>query len=315
MKLSPENLSAHLSQPLLPLYLVAGDEPLLVEEACDAIRARARAAGFSERKVFFIERAASIWEQIHQEAQSLSLFADARIVEIRMPGGKPGSAGAAALLRLFQAAGADLLVLIITGQLERETLGAEWVNALQQQGAYLAVRTVDRGALPRWLQSRFAASGLTASDEAIALLVERSEGNLLAAKQEIDKLALLLEPGSKVSVADVETGSTDSARFDIFQLTDALRAGDAARALRILGGLQAEGTEPPLVLWALGRELRAMQSRTAAPPRVPFGRLAVRAGRADRMAKGLKQGNAWDEMALLAVEMTGRRSLPVVRTP
>jgi len=315
VKLSLENLSTHLSQTLLPIYLVAGDEPLLVAEACDAIRARARAAGFAERKVFFIERAASVWDQINQEAQSLSLFADARIVEIRMPGGKPGTVGAAALIRLFQAAGSDLLVLIVTGQLERETLGAEWLNALQHNGAYLPVRTVDRSALPHWLQMRFAANELTASDEAVALLAERSEGNLLAAKQEIDKLALLLAPGSKVTAADVEAGSADSARFDIFQLSDAVRAGEPARALRILGGLQAEGSEPPLVLWALGRELRAMQTRGSAAPRLPFARLSVRAGRADRMSKGLKQGDAWDEMALLAVEMTGRPCLPIVRTP
>jgi DNA polymerase-3 subunit delta len=315
MKLSPEALSAHLSQTLLPVYLVSGDEPLLVSEAVDAIRARARASGFAERQVFFIERAASVWEEINQEAQALSLFAAKRLVEIRMPGGKPGTAGAAALLRLFQAVGPDLLVLIVTGQLERETQSAEWVNALAQRGAYLPIRMVDRAALPHWIQARFAASGLTASEEAVALLTERSEGNLLAAKQEIDKLALLLGPGASVSEADVEAGSADSARFDIFQLTDAVRVGDAARALRILSGLQAEGTEPPLVLWALGRELRAMQSRSSAAPRVPFARLSVRAGRADRMAKGLRQGDAWDEMALLAVEMTGRRSLPLLRVP
>jgi DNA polymerase-3 subunit delta len=315
VKLSPEGLGDHLSQTLLPLYLVSGDEPLLVAEASDAIRARARASGFAERQVFFIERAASVWEEINQEAQALSLFAAKRLVEIRMPGGKPGTAGAAALLRLYQAAGPELLVLIITGQLERETQGAEWVDALAQRGAYLPIRMVDRAALPRWLHSRFAARALTASEDAVALLAERSEGNLLAANQEIDKLALLLAPGSAVSAAEVEVGSAHSARFDIFQLTDAVRAGDPARALRILGGLQAEGTEPPLVLWALGRELRAMQSRTAAAPRVPFARLTVRAGRADRMAKGLRHGDAWDEMALLAVEMTGRRSLPLLRAP
>jgi len=315
VKLSLDSLGSHLSQTLLPIYLISGDEPLLVSEAGDAIRARARSNGFTERQVFFIERAASVWQDINQESQALSLFATNRIVEIRMPGGKPGIAGAAALLRLFQAAGPDLLVLIVTGALERDTQGAEWVNAAQQRGAYLPIRSVDRATLPRWLQSRFAANGLKPTEEALALLAERSEGNLLAARQEIDKLALLLPAGAAVSASDVEAGSADSARFDVFQLTEAIRSGDAARALRVLGGLAAEGTEPPLLLWALVRELRGMQARAASAPRLPFARLTARAARADRMAKGLSAGDAWDELALLAVEMTGRRTLPLLRAP
>jgi DNA polymerase-3 subunit delta len=313
VKLSLDGLSAHLVQSLLPIYLLSGDEPLLVGEAGDAIRARARVAGFSERQVFFIERGAAVWEEISQAARALSLFASSRVVEIRMPGGKPGTAGAASLLRLFEAAGADLLVLIITGQLDRDAQGAEWVQAAQQRGAYLPIRPVDRAQLPRWLQSRFAAQGLKASEEAVALLAERSEGNLLAARQEIEKLALLLSAGATVSVADVETGSADSARFDVFQLTDAVRAADPARALRVLGGLNAEGAEPPLVLWALSRELKAMQLRATAAQRMAFARLITRAARVDRMAKGLGVGNPWDELALLAVEMTGKRTLPLPR--
>jgi DNA polymerase-3 subunit delta len=314
VKLSLEGLSAHLEQSLLPIYLVSGDEPLLVGEASDAIRARARVAGFSERQVFFIERGAAVWEDIGQAAQALSLFATSRIVEIRMPGGKPGTAGAAALPRLFDAAGTDLLVLIITGELDRDAQGSAWVHQAQQRGAWLPIRTVERGRLPQWLKSRFAAQGLKASDEAIALLAERSEGNLLAARQEVDKLALLLPRGAVVSAAEVEAGSADSARFDVFQLTDAVRSADAARALRVLSGLNAEGSEPPLVLWALSRELRGMQMRAGASSRIPFVRLITRAARADRMAKGLAGGDPWDELALLVVEMTGKRTLPVLRS-
>jgi DNA polymerase-3 subunit delta len=314
VKLAVGELSAHLAETLLPLYLLSGDEPLLVSEASDAIRARARAADFAERRVFFIERGSAVWDEINQEAQALSLFSSHRIVEIRMPGGKPGIAGAAALLRLFQSAGKDLLVLIITGQLDRESQGAEWVQAAQQRGAYLPIRSVDRARLPQWLQSRFAAAGLKVSSDAIALLAERSEGNLLAARQEIDKLALLLPPGALVGAADVAASSADSARFDAFQLVDAVRNSDAPRALRILGGLRAEGAEALLVLWALVRELRMLQVRGALSSRLPLARLTARAGRADRMAKGLAQGDPWDELALLAVEMTGRRSLPLLRT-
>lgn len=318
MKLTLENLSAQLAERLLPVYLVSGDEPLLVGEASDAIRARARARGFAEREVFFIERSSAVWDEVRQAALALSLFTSRRIVEIRMPGGKPGVTGAAALLRLFEAAGEDLLVVIIADKLERETQASEWVQALQRRGAWLPIWPVERARLPEWLRARFAAAGLTANSDALALLAERSEGNLLAARQEIDKLAMLLPRGATVSVAEVAAGSADSARFDVFQLGEAVRSADAARALRILGGLRAEGAEPVLVLWSLVRELRAHQAAAPSDASVraqglPFARLAMRAGRADRMAKGLSAGDPWDELALLAVELTGLRSLPLVR--
>src|ERR1700728_2161508 len=318
MKLTLEGLSGQLAERLLPIYLVSGDEPLLVGEASDARRARARALGFAERAGFFIERRNAVWDQVRQAAMALALFTARRVVEIRMPGGKPGVAGAAALLRLFEAAGEELLVLIITDKLERETQGSEWVQALQQRGAWLPIWPVERARLPQWLRTRFAAAGLTANPDALALLAERSEGNLLAARQEIDKLSMLLPRGATVSVAEVAAGSGDSARFDVFQLGEAVRAADAARALRILGGLRAEGAEPVLVLWSLTRELRAQQSSVPAGTRaraqgLPFARLAARAGHVDRMGKGLSDGDPWDELALLAVELTGLRSLPLVR--
>jgi DNA polymerase III subunit delta len=319
MKLSLDSLGARLAERLLPLYLVSGDEPLLVGEAADAIRARAHQSGFAEREVFFIERSTSpVWDNVRQAAQALSLFAARRLVEIRMPSGKPGVAGAAVLLKLFEAAGDDLLVLVITDRLERETQGSEWVQAAQQRGGWLPVWAVERAQLPQWLRVRFAAVGLSAADDALALLAERSEGNLLAARQEVDKLAMLLPRGARVSVADVAAGSADSARFDVFQLGEAVRNGDAARALRILGGLQAEGTEALLALWSLAKELRAQQAAASAgararSQRLPFARLTLRAGRADRMAKGMSSGDPWDELALLAVELTGLRSLPLVR--
>src|ERR1700683_866613 len=292
MKLTLEGLNAQLAERLLPVYLVSGDEPLLVAEATDAIRARARALAFTEREVFFIERSGAVWDDIRQAAQSLSLFSARRMLEIRMPGGKPGTAGAAVLLQLFQAAGEDLLVLIIAEKLERETQSSEWMQALQPRGAWLPIWPVERARLAQWLRSRFAAVGLSAADDALALLAERSEGNLLAARQEIDKLAMLLPRGTKVTLSEVATGSADSARFDVFQLAEAVRNADAARALRILGGLQAEGAEALLVLWSLAKELRAQQSGApstarARPQRLPFARLSMRAGRVDRMAKGL----------------------------
>src|ERR1700733_12733413 len=304
LMLTPEGCSGQLAERLLPIYLVSGDEPLLVEEATDAIRARARALGFTEREVFFIERGSAVWDEVRQAAMALSLFTARRIVEIRMPGGKPGVAGAATLLRLFEAAGEDLLVLIVSEKLERETQGSEWVQALMQRGAWLPIWPVERARLPQWLRARFAAAGLTAKPDALALLAERREGNLLAAREEIDKRAMLLPRGAAVSVAEVAAGSADSARFDVFQLGEAVRGADAARALRILGGLRAEGAEPMLVLWSLTRELRAQESSVAAGTRggaqgLSFARLAARAGRVDRMGKGLSDGDPWDELALL----------------
>jgi len=318
MKLALEGLAAQLADRLLPVYLISGDEPLLVGEAADAVRARARAGGFTEREVFFFERNSAVWDQVRQAAQALSLFATRRLIEIRMPGGKPGPAGEAALQRLLPGCGEDLVVLLITGKLARETQAAEWVQAVQQRGAWLPIWPVPRAQLTPWLRSRFAAAGLAPSEAALELLAERSEGNLLAARQEIEKLSLLLPPGAQVSLAQLAASSADSARFDAFQLADAVRFGDAARALRILGGLRAEGAEALLILWALVRELRGIQAGGAAgvrrrTPRLPFARLAARAGRADRMAKGLSTGDAWDELALLAVELTGLRTLPLTR--
>jgi DNA polymerase-3 subunit delta len=168
------------------------------------------------------------------------------------------------------------------------------------------------------LRQRARAAQLALSEQAIAMLAERCEGNLLAAQQEIDKLALLLPRGAAVGAGEVAASSADSARFDVFQLGEAVRAADAARALRILGGLQAEAAEPVLVLWALLRELRALQAGARSEgrtlvPRLPFARLTARAGRADRMAKGLARGDPWDELALLAVELCGLRTLPLLR--
>ncbi len=313
MKLAFENLAGALADRLLPAYLVSGDEPLLVGEAADAIRTAARSAGFSEREVFFIERGNAVWDALMQAAQALSLFATRRLVKIRMPSGKPGVTGAAALMRLLQAVGEDLAVLIVTDKLDRDAQGAEWVRALQGRGAWVEVKPVERRGLPQWLAARLATVGLSASAEALELLAERSEGNLLAARQEIDKLALLLPRGARVELADALAGSADSARFDVFQLAEGVRAADAARCLRILGSLKAEGVEPTLVLWVLLRELRGMAYGRAGA-RAPLLRLVRRAARADRMIKGLAVGDAWDELAVLAVELTGRAYLPLLRS-
>lgn len=309
MKLALERLDADLAEQLRPAYLVSGDEPLLVGEAVDAIRAAARAGGFTERLVFFIERGGGAWEDVLSAAQALSLFAERRIIEVRLPSGKAGTAGAAALARLIEASGEDLLSLMVTGRLDRDVLSAPWVQQVQARGAWLPIWPVDRARLPQWLRARFARAGLGASPEALELLAERSEGNLLAARQEIDKLALLLPRGARVELPDVLAGSADSARFDVFRLGEAVRAGEAGRALRILESLRAEGGETVLVLWALLREVRG------GPPATRASRLRLlrRALRTDRMIKGLLEGDPWDELAALTSEASGGPTLPLLR--
>ncbi|MBS0380595.1 MAG: DNA polymerase III subunit delta [Proteobacteria bacterium] len=321
MKLTLDSLPRELAQRLSPVYLVSGDEPLLCGEAADAIRAAARAAGFTEREVHFIERAGD-WADVRGSAANLSLFGSRRVMEIRLPTGKAGSAGGAALNALIGANDPDTLLLILTARLDRDAQNAEWVRAVEARGAWLPVWPIESSRLPAWLRARARTLGLNLDDEAVEILAARTEGNLLAAQQELAKLALI---GTGAVTADTVLGSVaDSARFDVFQLGEAVLAGHTARALRMLAGLRAEGTEPTLALWALTKAVRdtwnahsggaarapAWQRQAAAlaqaqrrAPRLSFRGLVQRAARADRMIKGRLAGDAWDEMALLACEL------------
>ena len=316
MKLTADSLATHLRERLLPVYLVSGDEPLLAGEAADAVRAAARTAGFSEREVHFVERAGD-WEEVRGSAANLSLFGARRVLEIRMSG-RPGTAGNAVLVRLLSGGDPDTLYLILTPRLEREAQSAEWVRAVEQHGAWLPVWPVEAGRLPAWLRARARQMQLQVNDAALELLAERTEGNLLAAHQELAKLALLKGDGP-VTPETVLASVADSARFDVFQLSEAVLAGAPARALRVLAGLRAEGTEPTLVLWALVRALHdawgatpsgggaprgwqragALEQARRRAPRMAFGELTARAARADRIIKGRVPGNAWDELTLL----------------
>jgi DNA polymerase-3 subunit delta len=331
LKLRPDNLAAQLEQRLLPVYLISGDEPLQAGEAADSVRAVARERGYTEREVYFIERSGALsWEDILQSAQSLSLFASRRIIEIRIPSGKLGNEGAM-LLRLIEAAGDDLLVLVLSGRIEGGAKTPAWAQAAEERGAWLPVWQIEAGKLPAWIKGRLKAAGVEATDEAVALLVARTEGNLLAARQEVDRLALLYA-GGRVGATDVAGSVGDSTRFTVFNLGDAVAAADPARVLRVLAGLRSEGEEAVLVIWALLRELRgleaeasgrsdpaAMRQRGWAPararrPALPFAELTRRAARADRMAKGAARGEVWDELALLATELCGVRALPLHAT-
>ena len=331
MKITPDALTAHLAGALLPAYLVSGDEPLLAGEAADEIRERARAAGYTEREVHFIERAAD-WDDVRASAANLSLFGARRLVEIRMHSGKPGVAGGAALVALLKVKDPDTLYADPDTAARSRCTGCR-VGAHAGLGRRLGeVWPVDAQRLVAWLKGRCRKLGLEAEPQALELLAARTEGNLLAAHQELTKLTLLAE-GKRITTETVLASVADSARYDVFQLGESVLAGEAPRALRMLAGLRAEGTEPTLVLWALTKSVRdiwsAAQSGGGRPqpwqrpgaaaavaqaqrraPRLSFRELVRRASRADRMIKGRLAGDAWDELALLAGDICAQPAMP-----
>jgi DNA polymerase III subunit delta len=331
LKLTFDSLRSHLSAEPARAYLVSGDEALLVGEAADAIRARVKRAGFEEREVHFIERVAD-WEAVRGAANNLSLFGSRKLIELRLPSGKPGVGGGNAIVELLKDPSPDNVFLMITGKLEREQNNSAWVKAFESAGAWLPVWPVELSKLPQWVRTRAAQLELELDDQAIRFIVERTEGNLLAAQQELEKLRLAAS-GKRIDLATAQSCIADSARFDVFQLGEAALGGDVPRALRILSGLRSEGVEATLALWSLAREVRnvwgttqngggggwqrpsaALENARRRAARLPYARLAARVSRADRMIKGQHAGDAWDEMALLIVEFAGRRSLPMVRT-
>ena len=327
MRLRAEQLPAALAQGLAGIYLVSGDEPLLVGEAADAIRAGARSAGCADRQVFFIDRSFS-WDDLRLAGQSLSLFAERRLFELRMPSGKPDK-GAALLADLAARQQSDLTYLVITDKLDRKASDTPWVQAIEKHGAWVQIQPVEPAALPAWLRARAKMLRLEIEPEASQLIVDRVEGNLLAAQQELEKLGLLAN-GTPISVDLVLRSVGDSARYDVFQLGEAAAAGDAARALRVLLGLKSEGVEPTLILWALVRELRGMwQARErnrlrsqargsgwnlAANPspralarlkKLPLAPLLLQASHADRVIKGILPGDAWNALTGLTGAFAG----------
>lgn len=265
MQLAANQLSAHL-QPgrgLRSLYTLHGDEPLLVQEAADAIRAAARAQGFSERSVHTVS-AHFDWGAVMAACSSLSLFADKHIVEIRIPTGKPGKDGSQALQQLAElAAGLDsTLLLVLLPRLDKATRTSAWFTALEGAGATVQIDPVERRALPAWLAQRLQQQGQrveggTAGQATLQFFADRVEGNLLAAHQEIQKLALLYPPG-ELGFAQIEQAVLNVARYDVFKLSEAVLAGQLLRAQRMLDGLQAEGVAEVLVHWALAEDIRSL---------------------------------------------------------
>ena len=265
MQLAPAQLAAHLAKRVAPLYVIHGDEPLLAQEAADAIRAAARTQGYTERSAYTVAGAHFDWSAVLAAGGSLSLFADRQIVEIRIPSGKPGKDGSAALQQIAEAAqGNDFtLTLVMLPRLDKATRTGAWFSALEQSGVSLQVDTIERAALPQWIAQRLAQQGqrVKAGEEGqrtLQFFADRVEGNLLAAHQEIQKLALL-HPEGELSWEQVEGAVNNVARYDVFKLSEAVLAGNPRRVARMLDGLQAEGEAEVLVHYTIAEDIRALK--------------------------------------------------------
>lgn len=261
MRIYPDKLDDHLGRQLAPVYLVSGDEPLQHGECCDAIRRTAREAGHSTREV--MEAGSGFdWQQLLAEAATFSLFAEKKIIDLRIPGGKPGAEGSRALNSYCSDPPPDTLLLLSLPKIDRQQQNSRWFKAIDALGVVIQVWPIDHQRLPGWIETRLHAAGITPTREAVRLLADRVEGNLLAAHQEIEKLVLLHGTGA-IDAEQLIAAVSDSARYDAFELVDSALRGDTARCLRILEGLRGEGIPPPVVLWALHREVRAMAQISA----------------------------------------------------
>ena len=332
------DLDAHLARRLAPLYVVHGDEPLFVIEASDAIRAAARRAGCDEREIFIVDQHFR-WDAFNAANANLGLFGTRKLIDLRIPSGKPGADGATALERHAATLDPDNVTLVTLPRADRTMQGSAWFTALTDAAVTIAVQPVERNALPAWIAERLQRNGQRVSRSTLAFLVERCEGNLLAARQEIEKLALLLPKGELADDA-VECAVADVARYDIQELSEAWLAGEAARALRIVDVLRGEGEPITLAVWQLGEDLHALAGvhdamaqgqslntavrnarvwgrrqaaleraarRIAAPQVAPL--LRALAG-LDALAKGLGTGEPWDLLVTIALAVCGRPVVP-----
>lgn len=329
MNLRPEQLPPHLEAKLAPLYVVHGDEPLLALEAADQVRAAAVRRGHGEREVITVEPGFN-WSSLLQASASLSLFASRRLLDIRIPSGKPGTEGAKALQAFCAVLPQDTITLVNLPKLDRQAQNSQWFKALEGAGVVVQVYPLDRSRLPQWIAQRLAAQGQRAGADTLQFLADAVEGNLLAARQELQKLALLL-PSGELTFEQVKDAVLDVARYDVYRLGDAMLAGDAPRLVRMMAGLQGEGMAPTLVLWAVVQEIRILAklkheigrgghlAQAARAARIRDARLPLvekalarlsrqgleqaleQAAAADRLIKGLGTGDIWDVLLQLAL--------------
>ncbi len=334
MRIDSGRLDAHLEKGLQRLYVLHGDAPLLLAEAADSIRAAAGRDGFLERDILTVEQGFD-WNALLDASRSLSLFCSRKVVDLRIPSGKVGAEGSHALQAYCEALQPDVLTLISMGKLDRQSMASKWFEALDRYGVAVSANSIERGELPQWISRRLALQNQQADIETLQFIADCVEGNLLAAHQEISKLGLL-HPAGKISFVEAKKAVLDVARYDIFQLGEAMLTPDAARYAKILEALEGEGVAEPLVLWQLAEEVRALfrvangmkrglpQAQVLRDARVWGARQAlvlktcrrvslgfleqmlVKASHIDQMIKGLRKGNVWDELLQLGLNFAAR---------
>ena len=338
MRLKAEQLDNHLSRDALAsVYLISGDESLLVQEASDQIRASAVEQGFADRELFHTDSNFD-WNQVLTEANSLSLFSAKKILEIRITNGKPGDKGSRLIQEYLDNPNPDTLLLMIAPKLDASSVRSKWVKLIESTGIFIQIWPVTPAQLPRWIGNRLKLAGIRANSQAIEILADRVEGNLLAAVQEIEKLKLLV-PDGDVDAKTMSTVVADSARYDVFSLVDKALAGDAQSASRTLRGLRDEGSEATVILWSLTREIRTLLTVSEAhsqgehldwalknagvwDKRKPLVKSAARrlrpatlrqmlrlCGGIDRAIKGMRVANPWDDLSTLVLMLSGSNSL------
>jgi len=264
MRIRPNQLDSELKKVILPIYLVTGDEPLLVQEALDSIRLRCKKAGFDERKIFEVDRKFD-WASLNSEANTLSLFAELTLTELRLGKFKPGVPGGKAIQQYCSHLPEDKVLLISANKLDASTLKSKWCSSIDNTGAIIQVWPINLNEMPRWISERAQKMGLNIERDAISLLSERLEGNLLAAQQELEKLKLLYpDPTLQIDADKVIESVSDASKYDIFNLTDACISGDSKQCVKILSNLRLEGLEVTLALWAITKEIRTVLSLSQA---------------------------------------------------
>ncbi len=334
MKLRPEQLGTHLKKGLSPVYLITGDEPLISEESSDLLRHHLQEQGFSEREVLHVDGSFS-WEYLLECANALSLFAEKKIIELRLGSQKLNKKSSEILQSYLSNPAPDNILVITADKLDGNTKKSAWFKAVDKSGVIVEIWPVETEQLPNWIRQRAAQIELQLDDEAIQLLCDRIEGNLLAAKQELSKLSLLF-PRQVVSADDIVDSVSDSSRYDIYGLSDAALNGQSARCCKILQVLRQDGTEPPVVLWALSKELRSLAAIQQAQnngqsfdavcqreriwgKRKPLARKASQrisskqintalqqCAEVDKIVKGMATGDAWLLLTSISLTLSGQ---------
>lgn len=333
-KIRAEQFSAHCKKALSSIYVIFGDEPLIKQEACDILRKAASSQGFTERERYYSD-AGLDWDEVFAGAANFSLFSDRKMLEIHLHNGKPGDKGAKAIVRYCEDPPEDTLLLVTAPKLDGTSQRAKWFKALEAKGQIVQVWPVNAEQLPRWIDQRLKAKGLSASNEAIDMLSAKVEGNLLAAKQEIEKLTLIANQDGIISAEDMASVVGDSARYDVFNFVDKALSGKTESAIKTLQGLKSEGTEPVIILWAMAREIRTlvaiceatasgqsqmqafkservwdkrqgmMQSALTRLSHKHLLHLLRKANGIDRAVKGLRKASVWDELTDLTLHLCG----------